>query len=445
MTKAGATNERDAQGLRRRMRGPLALGGLVVFGFVGTFGAWAGLAPLAGGAMAPGVISPEGSSRVVQHLEGGILADIRVRDGDVVAAGEPLVVFAEVQARSRYDMLAVQRDAHLANLARINAEDLGKAAVDFPAALETRAATDPEVADLLASQRHVFDTRRRRRHAERDMLRERIAQVAQEIRGLEAQVASASRQLAIIGEELADKRSLVAKNLMPKPQLLAVERAQAGLLGDRGEYEARIARARQEISEAELKLVTMEAEHADANARDRDERLAKLAEINEQLTATADVLERTVLTAPVAGTVHDLRFKTVGGVVPPGAEIMHLVPAEDELLIDARLSPNDVDVVEPGLEADIHLVALSQRSTPRITGVVRSVAADRTVDAKTGEAFYRVRVEVDRDELARKLGDPAALVPGMPAQVMIVATERTLFNYLAKPLIEAFRRSFREV
>jgi len=434
----------DGSGLWRRTRGPLMLGGAVVVGFVGTFGAWAGLAPLAGGAVAQGVISPEGSSRIVQHLEGGILAAIHVRDGDVVDAGEPLAVFAEVQARSRYDMLAIQRDAQLANLARISAEDLGKADIDVPPALAARAAAHAEVAELLASQRHVFETRRRRLAAERDTLRERIDQVAAEIRGLEAQVASATRQLAIIAEEIADKRALVAKNLMPKPQLLAVERIEAGLLGDRGEYEARIARARQEISEADLRLVTLEAERADANARERDRRLAALAEINEQLTATADVLERTVLTAPVAGTVHDLQFKTVGGVVPPGAALMHVVPVAEELVIDARVAPTDVDVVEAGLAAEVDLVALSGRRTPRIAGVVRAIAADRSVDATTGEAFYLARVEVDRAELAQQFGDTAALVPGMPAQVLIVSSERTLLSYLTKPLIDAFRRSFRE-
>ena len=442
MTAAGTDAPLE---LARRVRAPLICGTVIIATFAGVFGVWAALAPLAGGAVASGVISPEGSKRTIQHLEGGILAAILVRDGDVVAKGQPLVVFEDVKARSRVQMLNAQRHAHQANLARLAAEDAGAPAIDFPQALRAREATDARVAELLASQRQLFRTRRERLAAEKDMLRERIDQIAEEIRGLEAQVMSASRQLEIIAEEIEDKAGLVRRNLMPKPELLALRRIEAGILGDRGDFEARIARAKQEISEAELRLVTLAAERAAENAEERDRRLSELAEIEEQLAEGEDVLERTVITAPVAGTVHDLRYKTVGGVVSPSDEIMRIVPAEDELLIEARVSPNDIDVVEAGMTAEVQLSAFSNRTTPRITGVVRSVAADRTVDEGTGQAFYLARVEVDRAALAERLGDSAELVPGMPAQVLIVATERTLLNYLVKPLMDAFQRSFREV
>jgi HlyD family secretion protein/epimerase transport system membrane fusion protein len=341
-------------------------------------------------------------------------------------------------------MLTAQRHAHQANLARLAAEDEGAQTVVFPEALRAREASDARVAELMASQRELFRTRRERLAAEREMLRESIDQIAEEIRGLESQVVSASRQLEIIAEEIADKAGLVRRNLMPKPELLALQRIEASILGDRGDYEAQIARAKQQISEAELRLVTLAAERAAENAEERDRRLGELAEIEEQLAEGEDVLERTVITAPVAGTVHDLRFKTIGGVVRPSDEIMRIVPADDELLIEARVAPNDIDVVEVGMTAEVQLSAFSNRTTPRITGVVRSVAPDRSVDEDTGQAFYLARVEVDRAVLAERLGDTAQLVPGMPAQVLIVSTERTLLNYLVKPLLDAFQRSFRE-
>lgn len=435
----------ERRGLARRARGPLLTGALVLLAFLGGFGAWATLAPLAAGAIAHGIISPEGSQRTVQHLEGGILAAILVRDGDVVAKGQPLVVFEEIAARSQVDMLLNQRWVHQANLARITAEDLDEASIKFLDDLEAARHDNADVLSLLASQEHLFETRRDQLTAQRQMLHERIDQIAEEIHGLEAQVDSATRQLEIISEEIADKVSLVGRNLMPKPQLLALQRLEAEIRGDRGEYEADIARARQQISETELQLVGLAADRANANAKDRDERLAKLAEIDEQLAASEDVLKRTVIVSPAAGTVLNLRFKTEGGVVQPGEEILRIVPSEDELVIEARIAPNDIDVVEPGLEAKVHLLAFSNRSTPMVSGIVRTVAADIVTEPETGDSYYLAKIEVDRRLIEEQLGQDTPLVPGMPADVLIVSTERTFLNYLVKPFQDAFNRSFREL
>lgn len=438
-------NAPDATSLGRRARGPLVLGSVTVLLFFGAFGAWATLAPLAGGAIAEGSISPEGSRRTVQHFEGGIVAEILVRDGDLVEAGDPLLVFEDVAARSRVDMLLSQRWAHQANLARLAAEDRGHEAIAFPEEMLALRPRQPNIATLIVSQEEMLRTRRARLAAEKRMLRERIHQIDEETRGLAAQVESADRQLAIIAEEIADKSLLVERNLMPKPQLLALQRLEAEILGDRGEYEAQIARAKQQISETELQLATLDAEQAEANAKERDERLAALAEIDEELTASNDVLRRTVLPAPITGRVLDLRFKTRGGVVGAGEPVLELVPVDEELIVEAQVSPQDIDVVHPGLEAKVRLLAFSNRTTPEVTGVVRSVSADIMTAEDGSAAYYLARIEVDRGEFLKTIGEDTDVVPGMPAQVLIISEHRTLLNYLTKPITDAFNRSFREV
>lgn len=430
--------------LWRKLRMPVLLGSVFMLLFFGGFGAWSALAPLAGGASAPGVISPEGARRTVQHLEGGIIAAILVRDGDRVEAGEPLMILEDVPARARVDILMHQRWAHLAFLARLNAEDLGHAAVEFPEELEALRHTDEDVRTLLLSQEQMFDTRRHKFEAERQMLLERIDQLSEEIRGLQAQVESAARQLELIDAEIADKTILVKKNLMPKPELLALQRAEAQILGARGEYEAEIARAKQQVSETEQQLLSLEAERDAENAEARDEKLAALNEISKDLAAGHDILKRTTINSPVAGTVLELRFRTIGGVVQPGDAILDIVPENEDLLIEARISPADVDVVHAGLPAKVQLTAFASRATPKVDGLVRSVSADRITDDRWPEPFFLARVQVDRDALKRAIGAEAQLVPGMPADVLVVTGERTLLGYLLQPLRDNLGRALRE-
>ena len=218
---------------------------------------------------------------------------------------------------------------------------------------------------------------------------------------------------------------------------------QADLTGQKGEHIASIAQAQEKIGETKLQLLTLDAERADSIATELDKVSMELAAVQQQLQATGDVLNRTVIAAPVGGTVVNLRFKTVGGVVKPGDEIMGIVPTNDKLLIDARVSPVDIDVVRNGLIAKVLLSAFSGRDAPRINGIVRSVSADRLTDENTHQPYYLARVEVDRKQLA-SLGPRIELVPGMPAEVLIVTGERTMMDYLLEPFMKALKRSFRE-
>jgi HlyD family secretion protein/epimerase transport system membrane fusion protein len=431
--------------LGRKVRGPIFAGVALATIFFGSFGTWSALAVLAGGATAHGVISPDGSRKSVQHLEGGIIGQILVRDGDIVELGQPVVVLEDVQARASYEMLRAKRDKYRAMLARLAAEEVDAEAIDFPADLTEARAANRDAATILESQERLFAARRELYRSKEVLLEERVAQLHAEIRGLEAQVDSASLQLDIIAEELEGKRELWNKKLLPKPQLLALERAQAEIAGERGENEAGIARAERQIGEAELELLAMHAERREQIAKERDEAEAILAETEEKLLASADVLTRTVVTAPQSGVVVDLAFKTTGGVVLPGDRLLDIVPRDDDLLIDAQLNPTDIDVVYPGLPAQIHLTAYSSRRTPRVDGTVRSVSADRLVDEQTGEAYYLVRVEVDRARLEEEVGPEVKLVAGMPADVLIVTSHRTPLEYLLQPLLDSFRWALREV
>jgi HlyD family secretion protein/epimerase transport system membrane fusion protein len=223
-----------------------------------------------------------------------------------------------------------------------------------------------------------------------------------------------------------------------------LQRAEAQILGARGEYEAEIARAKQQVSETEQQLLSLEAERDAENAEARDEKLAALNEISKDLAAGHDILKRTTINSPVAGTVLELRFRTIGGVVQPGDAILDIVPENEDLLIEARISPADVDVVHAGLPAKVQLTAFASRATPKVDGLVRSVSADRITDDRWPEPFFLARVQVDRDALKRAIGAEAQLVPGMPADVLVVTGERTLLGYLLQPLRDNLGRALRE-
>ncbi|WP_230532362.1 HlyD family type I secretion periplasmic adaptor subunit [Microvirga roseola] len=410
--------------------------------FLGGFTAWGTLAPLAGGAVAPGIISPDGSKKTVQHLEGGIIGKLLVRDGDVVQLGQPLLVLENIQPKATHDMLVSQYRTLLVTRLRLEAEQANSERLNVPSELQGEA-RDASLALIIQTQRDLFRARRETHVSRKRVLAQRIEQLNEQIAGFEAQVASASRQLELIGEELEGKEVLRRKQIVTKPEILRLQRMQAEIDGKRGEYLAAIAQAKQQIGEADLELLSLDAERADQIATQLVQVRTELASVRERLSASEDVLKRTVITSPASGTVVSLQFKTEGGIVRQGEAILDIVPSEDALLIDARVSPTDIDVVHAGLSAQVHLSAFSSRGLPRIQGVVRSVSADRIVDEQTHQSYYLARIEVDRDEL-RRIDPHIELIAGMPAEALVVTSERTMFQYLLEPFLETFRRSFRE-
>jgi HlyD family secretion protein len=413
---------------------------LVVF-FVLAFGSWGCLVPLDGGAVAPGVVNPDSGKKTIQHLEGGIVAELPVREGERVKAGQPLVVLESTQARAAHETLVQQQLSLLARKARLEAERAGLSRIAWPAELR---AAQANIKPVLDAQQEVFDTRRQTHASRREILAQRIEQLLHQIRGYEAQVLSASKQIGFVAEELSAKEYLVRRGLIPKPEALRLRRTDAEISGKMGEYEAEIARGRQQIGEARLQILAVDAERADQIAGDFEKVRGELADVNEKLLASADIVRRTVVAAPVDGTVVDIKFKTLGGVVQRGEPILSIVPEGDELIVEARLTPVDVKAVHAGLEARLNLSAWSSRLVPKIPGIVRTVSADRLIDEATRQPYYLARVAVDRPTLQR-LAPGVDLIPGMPVEVLVVTERRTMLDYLLRPFDDALWRSFREI
>jgi HlyD family secretion protein len=426
--------------LKPDIRRPARYGKVLILIFVVVFVGWGGLVYLDGGAVAPGVINPDSGKKTIQHLEGGIIAELPVHEGQAVKMGQPLAVLESTQARATHEALVQQRLSLLARQARLDAERAGESRIQWPPELRS---SDQQIRDIVVAQQKVFDARRSTHATRRDILAQRVEQLLQQIQGSEAQVESASRQIEFIGEELQAKEYLVARGMMPKPEALRLRRAEAEIVGRRGEHVAEIARAREKIGEAKIQILSVEAERADQIATEQDKVRAELAEVNEKLQASADVVKRTVVIAPVNGTVVDIKFRTIGGVVQRGDPIMSIVPESDEMIIEARLQPRDVKAVHSGLEAKVRFTAYSSRNASNVPGTVRTVSADRLMDETKHEPYYLVRVAVDR-ELVKTLAPSVNLIPGMPVEVLVVSERRTMLDYLAKPFLDALWRSFRE-
>jgi HlyD family secretion protein/epimerase transport system membrane fusion protein len=436
------TEADDRAVLRHGLRGPSRAGLVLTAAFLLGFGVWGSVVPIASGASAPAIISPDGSRKTIQHLEGGMINALPVRDGDTVSVGQPLVILSNVQPRATYETLLEQYRTLLVTRTRLLAERLGQDEIEVPAELRD-SMNDPGLHKVLEGQRQLLTTRHAMHRSRILVLRQRIEQYQEQIRGLQAQVQSATRQFELLNEEVEGKEQLQRKGILPKPELLRLQRMQAEILGRKGEYIGNIARVRQQIGETELQITAFDAERMDQITNQLDQVRVELATTSERLFASKDILNRTTIRSPIAGKVVNLQFKTDGGVVQKGEPIMDIVPSDDLLLIDARISPNDIDVVHTGLPAQVHLLAYANRTAPRISGVVKSVSADRLVDEITHQSYYLARVEVDREEIRRN--DPTIeLVPGMPAEVLIVTGEQTLVEYLIKPFTDALRRSLRE-
>ena len=422
------------------VRGPSRIGLAVVGSFVGVFGVWGGLAPLAGGAMAPGHIAPFGSVRTVQHLEGGIVEKLLVRDGDAVEAGDPLLELRSIASKTDVAALLDRWRARAAQAARLEAELVGAQEIAFPPDL----LADPKSAAVIAAETRILLARNAIVEARKRVLGQRVHQLEEQIQGYRAQVSSGSEQLVLMNEEIRDKSQLLRQGLAPKVELLRLQREAAQIRGFRGEHTASIAAAQQQIGEAEIELLAIDAERMELVSEHAGKIRGELAELEQMLEASRDVLDRTVVTAPLAGVVSNLQIKTEGGVIGSGQRVLDIVPTNEKLVVDALVSPQDIDMVEVGMKTHVHFSSFSSRKTPKVIGTVTKVSADAIPDPRTGTSHYAARVEVTRDDLeAAGIGEE--LMVGMPAEVMIVARERTMLQYIMQPFTDALWRAGREV
>ena len=428
--------------LKRDLRGTKWLGIVIVVLFFGVGGGWAATAPLSGAAVASGVVSPLGSRQTVQHLEGGIIREILVKEGDQVAAGAVLFELEDVRAQSEVGAYMGRLRAYAAEEARLIAERNGSETIDFnhPVLADPK---DPNVREVIAQELNQFSARKASDESRQAILRQRISQIEKQIEGFDKQLKSIRRQNTLIREEIKGVKELYEKGYERKPRLLALQRSEAELLGLEGDLLSRVARANETIAETELQIVDIKIRRSEEVDDALSQVQARRIEVEELLKESQDRLTRTTITAPVAGTVLDLRFKTPGGVIRAGEAVLDIVPSEDELIIDARISPNDIDDVHVGNYAYVMFPAFTSRNTPRIDGTVEQVSADSFEDERTGARFYQAKIKVDREHL-KEIAPHIELQPGMPASVFIATVERTVLEYLITPFTQMLERSFRE-
>lgn len=426
--------------LARVTRGPRALGYLSALVLIAGFGGWSVVAPLASAALAPGVVSPDGNRKTVQHLEGGIIQLIHVREGDAVKAGQAVVTLDNTQAQALYEELRQRLVYFLATEARLLAEQLDLEEISFPA--ELLAINDSGAASAMSSQEDLFGSRRSTERNRESILGKRVNQLEEQINGLREVIEAQDVQLSLIDQEIDGVEMLYRKGLERLPRLLALQRAQAEIRASQAGNRAQIARHKQEIGETRIQILTMRDQYRERVNEELTTVRTALAELRSQLSSREHVLSRTVVYAPISGTVMNVRITTESGVIEPGQPLLDIVPGDAQLIIDAQVKPVDIENVRPGMDARIILTAYRQRNLPQIFGVLRSISADRLVEDRSGEAYYLAKVEVDADDLARL--DNIRLIPGMPADVMILNSERTFVDYMLRPLFESINKSFRE-
>ncbi len=423
-----------------RTRVPMIFGAVVFLLFIGGFGAWSVFAPLAEAAIAPGIIKVEGQRRTIQHLEGGIIREILVRDGSKVKAGDVLMRLDDIQADSSLEAIRAQRWALLAQDARLTAEHGLSGAITFPK--ELLDSNDPRALEAMTGQRALFEARQVSLNSQIDVLQTRIEQQKATILSNEGQLAAARRQLELVKQEEKVTSDLLRQGLARLPQVLALQRAVAQVEGTIQLEIGEIDRARAAIDESGRQMQQLRDQRLQDVSTEMREVRTKLAEAEEKLRAARDVMVRREILAPENGTVVNLKVFTVGGVIRPGDPLMDLVPDNDRLVAEVNVQPHDIDVVYPGLQSEVRLPAFKQRLVPYLHGHVTWVAADVTTNDQTRQQYYRAYILIDKDQLASLPN--VFLTPGMPVEAHIQIGERSFFRYITQPIRDSFHRAFKE-
>ncbi len=428
-------DDEPAPSLRR-----LVLAGFLTIGvaFGGFFG-WAFAASLDSASLAPGTIIVDSRRKTITHLEGGILKEILVSEGDRVKAGDVLFRLDDSFARSTLEQLQSQRVGALAKLTRLRAEIDESEFISWPQEIDL---SQPWIVNVVAAEEQLFESRRREHAAKLEILESRITQYQQMAHSLKQQQRSNAHQLAIVREQLDAVRSLYEKGYERKTRVVELEVQVADLDGRSSEIDAKRSEAAQQAAAAKLEMATTDTERQSEIAAQMQEAQLALANVADRLISAENVLDRVEILAPEDGLVTDLRFHTIGSTIGAGEPIIDLVPSSDQMIVEARVAPRNIDSVYVGLPVRVRLTAYNQRMLPPLDGVLRYVSADQQVDERTGDPYFVARVSIDPNAIADS--PEVQLHPGMPAEVVIVTGERRVIDYLAAPLVESMQRAFKE-
>ena len=425
----------------RSIRQHLLAGCTAVLVLVGGIGGWATNTEISGAVIAPGQLVVDSNVKKIQHPAGGVVGELRVKDGDFVKEGDVVARLDVTQTRANLAIVTKALDELAARQARNEAERDGAARVSFPADLLARVG-DPDVLHVTRGEQTLFELRGLAREGLKAQSREQIAQLEQQIQANVEQVAAKAKEIDWIQQELKGIRELWKQNLIPFSRLTALERDAARLEGERGALVATIAQTRGRIAETRLKIIQVDEDLRTEVGKDLAEIRGKKSELTEKRVAAEDQLKRTDLIAPQDGKVFQRSVHTIGGVIQAGEAIMLIVPDADTLIIEAKVAPQQIDQLHLGQQATLRFVAFNQRTTPELNGEVIRIGADVTQEEKKNEAYYSVRIRISDSELARFEG--LKLVAGMPVEAFIQTAPRTVMSYLVKPMHDQITRAFRE-
>jgi HlyD family secretion protein len=431
----------EKQGAQGSIRLHLILGLAIVVVLAGGLGGWASTAEISGALIAPGQIVVESNVKKVQHPTGGVVGEVLARDGDLVKAGDVVVRLDDTVTKASLAIVTKNLDGLWARAARLQAEQQGLDKVVFPPQLLERA-DDPDVKNIIASETKLFEVRVNGRTGQKAQLHERITQLNEEISGLTAQEKAKDQEIALVEKELVGVRDLYDKHLVQMTRLTTLERDAARLNGERAQFIASRAQAKGKITETELQIIQVDKDMVSDVSKDLRETNDKIGEFVERKVTAEDQLKRTDIRAPQDGMVLQSTVHTVGGVITAGDAIMMIVPQTDDLQVEAKVNPQDIDKLQIGQKTLLRLSAFNQRTTPELNGVVTRVSPDVTTDQRTGQSYYTIRVSMPPQEVAR-LGD-VRLIPGMPVEAFVQTGDRTMLSYLIKPLNDQLMRAFRE-
>ncbi|PPV34359.1 HlyD family type I secretion periplasmic adaptor subunit [Ectopseudomonas oleovorans] len=419
-------------------RKPRTIGMLIVFVTFGLFGTWSVVAPLGSAALAPGVVTVQTYRKTVQHLEGGIVKELHVRDGDVVKVGDPLIVLDDTQVRAEYGMITSQLIAAQAMEARLRAERDDLSQIDFSGMLESNSQRAREARE---GETQVFNARRGSRLGEVSVLEKRISQLNEQIRGLESMISTKRSLEKSYQGEIGELTELLAEGFVDKQRLLDQQRRLDMQRAEIADHGSQITKTKLQISETELQIVQLNKDFSSDVVAQLAETQTRVFDLQERLSALEERLRRIVIRAPDDGMIIGMKVHTIGGVVSPATPLLDIVPSVSDLVVEAQVSPVDIDRVSPGKTADIRFSAFGS-ATPVMEGVVNHVSGDRLINEQTGMPYYLARVSLT--EKGTKTLGSLKLQPGMPAEVLINTGDRTLFQYIMQPITDAVARSLIE-
>lgn len=423
--------------IRRHVLTVSAVGFFVVVGF----GSWVAIAELSGAVVASGSLVVDTNVKKVQHPTGGVVGELRVRDGARVQAGDIVIRLDETVTRANLAIVVKGIDELMTRQARLEAERDDWPELQLPVELTSRS-HEPDVRRLIEGEQKLFGFRKSARAGQKAQMKERIGQLRQEITGLSEQIEAKSGEIELILRELEGVRHLWSKNLIPIMRLTQLERETVRLRGERGQLVASTAQAHGKVTETELQIIQVDQDLRSEVSKELREIQGKMAELLERRVSAQDQLMRIDIRAPQSGIVHQLNVHTIGGVITASEPAMLIVPESDELTVEVKMSPQNIDQLAVGQPSVLRFSAFNQRTTPEINGIVKRISGDIVTDQKSGATYYLVHIATPVEEVARL--DGLKLLPGMPVDAFIQTGSRTVLSYLTKPLRDQIVKAFRE-